>query len=52
MQAENCAEQLLLDMSVLGSWITEVGLRVQALAKKSKRPNGVTSKLTDTRTVS
>jgi hypothetical protein len=52
MQAKNCAEQLLLDMSVLGSWVTEAELKVQALLKKSKKPNGVTSKLTDTRTVS
>lgn len=52
VQAKNCAEGLLLDMSVLGSWVTEMGLKVQALAKKSKKPNGVTSKLADTRIVS
>ena len=39
-------------MSVLGSWVTEAELTVQALAKKSKKPNGITTKLTDTRTVS
>lgn len=38
-------------MSVLGSWITEAELSLQALDKKSKKPNGVTSKLLDTRAV-
>ena len=52
LQAKSCAEQLLLEMSVLGSWVTETELAVQALAKRSKKPNGITTKFTETRAVS
>jgi len=51
VQAKSWTEQLLLEMTVLGSWITEAELSMQALDKKSKKPNGITSKLLDTRTV-
>ncbi len=44
-------EQLLLEMSVLGSWVTEAELSMQAMLKKNKKPNRITSKLQETRTV-
>ncbi len=50
-QAKLRAESLLMESSVLSSWITEAGLSVQALAKKAKKPLAYKTKLAATKEV-
>ncbi len=42
---------MLLEMSVLGSWVIENDLAVQALAKKNRKRSGGTAKLSNTKAV-
>ena len=50
-QAKHRADQLLLEVSVLSSWVTETELAVQALAKKTKKQSTIASKLVTTKEV-
>ena len=50
-QARGRAEQLLLEVSVLSSWVTEAELSLQVLTKRMRKPNGMTTKLAATREV-
>ena len=51
VQAKQRADQLLLEVSVLSSWVTETELAVQALAKKTKKQSSIASKLIATKEV-
>ena len=44
-------DQLLLEVSVLSSWVTETELAVQALAKKMKKQSSIASKMAATKEV-
>ena len=44
-------DQLLLEVSVLSSWVTETELAVQALTKKMKKQSSIASKLVATKEV-
>ena len=50
-QARSRTEQLLMDVSVMSSWVTVTELSVQALAKRSRKPNGMSTKIAATREV-
>ena len=51
LQAKHRTDQLLLEVSVLSSWVTETELAVQALAKKTKKQSNIISKLVATKEV-
>ena len=50
-QARNRTEQLLLDVSVMSSWLTEAEVSVQVLTKRSRKPNGMSTKIAAMREV-
>ena len=44
-------DQLLLEVSVLSSWVTETELAVQTLAKRMKKQSSIVSKMAATKEV-
>lgn len=50
-QARGRTEHLLLEVSVMSSWVTETELLVQSLDKRSRKPNGMSTKIAATREV-